>query len=91
MKLFHFDSCPYCKTARDYLRDLQSKNADYANIAIEFIDERKQPDIAEQYDYYYVPTFYVDSKKVHEGAITREEVEGILKLALVKELEPAGA
>lgn len=33
------------------------------------IEETQHPDIADQYDYYYVPTFYVDGVKVHEAGI----------------------
>ena len=46
------------------------------------IDERKQPDIANKYDYYLVPTFYVDGVKLHEGVATKEKVEYVLKQAL---------
>ena len=46
------------------------------------IEETQHPDIADQYDYYYVPTFYVDGVKVHEaefskmnGALLRKVIE----------------
>ena len=47
------------------------------------IDERKQRDLANQYDYYLVPTFYLGEEKLHEGAIrSKDEMEAILKKAL---------
>ena len=38
--------------------------------------------VADRYDYYYVPTFYVGDKKVHEGGIMHDEVEAVLRMAL---------
>ena len=43
------------------------------------IEENQHPDIADQYDYYYVPTFYVDCVKVHEAGIFKNEMEALLR------------
>ncbi len=51
-------------------------------MAIETIEESEQPDVAERFDYYYVPTFYVGGEKVHEGGIWPDEVEAVLRRAL---------
>lgn len=58
------------------------KRPEYENIVIETIEETEHPDIADRYDYYYVPTFYIGEEKVHEGGIFPEEVEEIFKKAL---------
>ena len=58
--------CPYCKQANSIMSDLKNTNPEYANIEVKIIDEELQPEIAKQYDYYYVPTFYVDEVKIHE-------------------------
>ncbi|MEG1622414.1 MAG: thioredoxin family protein [Alistipes sp.] len=81
IKLFYQRQCPFCKKAFAYLAELQEQ-PDYAQIEIERIEETEKPEIADQYDYYYVPTFYVDEKKVHEGGIYKEEVEALLRQAL---------
>ncbi|NLM19501.1 MAG: thioredoxin family protein [Clostridiaceae bacterium] len=81
IKFFMFDSCPYCQLALGYLKELQSEDK-YKNIEIEMINERKQPEVAEQYDYYYVPTFYVDEEKIHEGSAKKKDVQRVLDLAL---------
>ena len=70
--MFITDWCPYCKKAHLIIQDLKSTNPKYANIEVNVIDEEKQPEIAKQYDYYYVPTFYVDGVKIHEGAPSKE-------------------
>ena len=80
--MFHFDSCPFCKQARDWLKEIQAEDPELAAVPVEMIDEKRDPARAEQYDYWYVPTFYVDGKKLHEGAATREIVEQVLRAAL---------
>lgn len=46
------------------------------------IEETEQPEVADRYDYYYVPTFYIDGRKIHEGGIYSDEVESVLRKAL---------
>ena len=48
-------------------------------MIIETVDELEEPELADTFDYYYVPTFYVDGKKVHEGGIYKPEVEKLLR------------
>jgi glutaredoxin len=81
VKLFYLKNCPFCKKALSYIDKLKKQEA-YKDIQIEMIEESEQPGIADRYDYYYVPTFYIDGEKVHEGGIWEEEVEDVLKKAL---------
>ena len=46
------------------------------------IEESEQPELADTFDYYYVPTFYDGGVKVHDGGVYPEEVEKILRSAL---------
>ena len=39
------------------------------------IDERKDPETADKYDYYYVPCFFVGDEKIAEGVPTEENIE----------------
>jgi len=82
IKLFILNNCPYCKQALQYLNEYQQEEI-YKDIVIEKIEEREQKEIADQYDYYYVPSFYIDEKKVHEGAVTKEIVKNILEQARI--------
>ena len=81
IKLFYLKNCPFCKKAFIYIDNLK-RQAVYEPIEIELIEESEQADLANQYDYYYVPTFYVNGVKVHEGGILESEVEEIFKKAL---------
>lgn len=82
IKLFYLKSCPFCKKALGYIEELKAAHPELAPLKIEMIEESEQPDVAEKFDYYYVPTFYVDGKKAHEGGITSEETEAVLRSAL---------
>ena len=83
-KIIMFDMayCPYCRAAHRYMDELRRENPAYAALEITGIDEGLHPDIANRYDYYYVPTFYVDGVKLHEGAAKKEDVERVFKAAL---------
>ena len=76
IKMFYLKNCPYCKQAFKFLDELKDE---FPNIEITLIEETEQPEIANAHDYYYVPTFYIDDKKVHEGATSREIIRDILK------------
>ena len=80
--LFHFAGCPYCRAAQNYIDEITREQPELASVEIEKIDEKLHPEIAEKYDYWYVPTFYVDGVKVHEGACTKKIVEDVLRGAL---------
>ncbi len=82
IKLFYLENCPFCRKALSYIEDTKADYPELEDIEIELIEESQHPEIADQYDYYYVPTFYVGDEKVHEGGIYPEEIEGVLRRAL---------
>ena len=82
IKLFVLGGCPYCIKALDFQNQLIASRPEYAALSIEIIDEQLQKEVADSFDYYYVPTYYVDGKKVHEGAIDKDGVAAVLKSAL---------
>ena len=82
VKIFYMEGCPHCRRAFRILDDLIANNSEYANIDMEYIDENKDVQAANAHDYYYVPTFYVDGVKVHEGVPTKEKIERVLMDAI---------
>ncbi len=80
IKMFMFNECPHCQLALRLLDQLLTEDK-YKGIEIEKINEKENPEIADQYDYYYVPTFYIDGEKVHEGHAEMEDVRKVLDLA----------
>lgn len=79
---FYLETCPYCREADAFIAELTRENPEYAKIEIEKVEERRESERADKYDYYYVPTFYVDGEKLHEGASTKEMIKRVLDSAL---------
>ena len=65
--LFYLEDCPYCHFAKRAIEELKSENHAYETIDIEWIEERKNPSVAEQYDYYYVPTIFYSGTNLYEA------------------------
>lgn len=78
---FYLQSCPYCKRAEKFLQELMAQPR-YSEITVEMIEESRQRDYARQFDYYYVPCFYVDGVKIHEGAADKNDIIKVLESAL---------
>lgn len=65
--MFMLTHCPYCKRASRIIEDLQEANPEYKKIEIEKINEETDPR-AGNYDYYYVPTFFLGKEKLYEAS-----------------------
>ncbi|MDO4792935.1 MAG: thioredoxin family protein [Filifactor alocis] len=78
------DWCPHCKKAKEWMKELVEENPEYAKVEIEIIDEEKTPEKIKEhnFNYYYVPTYYVEGDKVHEGVPTKEIVKSVYEKAL---------
>jgi glutaredoxin len=81
LTLFYLKFCPYCNEAKTYIEELM-KEERYKDIMIHWINEGKEAAIADQYDYYLVPTFYLGQTKLHEGIMTRDDVKKVFETAL---------
>jgi len=75
LTLFVLNHCPFCKRALQYISELKEEHPEFKDIELDIIEENEQKELADSYDYYYVPTFYLGKEKLHEGAIYKEEVE----------------
>jgi glutaredoxin len=86
MKLLYFKlkNCPYCRQADAWLTELRTENPDYASVELDIVDESEQQVLADSYDYYYVPTFFLGREKLHEGAATKAKIKTVLDRAAGK-------
>lgn len=82
LEVFYQEGCPYCKKALKFINELQEENDIYRLIDIKLTDEEVEIDYSYEFDYFKVPSFYIDGHKVHEGAITKEEMKRVLEAAL---------
>ena len=76
------ETCPYCRKARAFMDELRAENPEYAGIDVKMVDENMEAQFADSLDYYYVPTYYVDGRKIHEGAVSKDDVRAVFDAAL---------
>lgn len=82
--MFYLDDCGYCRKARQALEELTAENPAYREIPLTRIEESREPELADRYDYYAVPTFYVGGEKRFEAHIgmSYEAIKAAVKDAL---------
>jgi len=80
---FKLKNCPYCIKANTYLEELLQEDR-YKSIQIRHIDERVESDLANSYDYYLVPSFFLGKQKLFEGIMTKEDVRSVIEEVLKK-------
>ena len=86
--MFYLDSCGYCAKAFRALEELYGEKPDYRQVEIEKIEESKEPELADRYDYYAVPSFFDGEQKLFEAHLfmsyeaIRDEVRKVLDYAL---------
>ena len=82
--MFEMKTCPYCAEARRLIALFLEKNPCYREVKINYIDEESERALANSHDYYFVPAFYVNSKKMHEGPIDMGKVKKVFEAAFIK-------
>ena len=82
--LFYMVGCPYCNRARKAVEELKREDERCAQVDIEWIDERKESALAEQYDYYYVPSIFLGKTKLYEASPSQnaQEIKESVRQAL---------
>lgn len=67
--MIKMQGCPYCAKAAEAIEELRSEQPAYATVEVETIDENEQPELAKAYakDYYYVPSLFIEGRKVYEA------------------------
>ena len=82
VKMMMLSTCPHCKKAFEMLDELKKEHPEYRDVEIEVIDEQQEEEKTKGYDYWYVPTFFVDDQKLHEGVPSIAAIEAVLKAAI---------
>lgn len=68
LTFFYLEDCPYCQNAKKALEELKGEKPEYGKGEIEWVEESQSPEIAERYDYYYVPAVYAGGRKLYEAS-----------------------
>ena len=90
LTMFYLDDCGYCAKARRALEELYAEKPEYREIPIHMIEESMEPELADQYDYYAVPSFFDGKKKLFEAHLfmsyenIRDEIRRVLDYALTE-------
>jgi glutaredoxin len=82
VKMFIMGTCPHCKKALSLMKEICSERPEFGAVEIKITDETKEPEYAERFDYYRVPTFFVGDAKLHEGVPSREAIVNVYEEAL---------
>jgi len=82
VKMFMFEGCPHCRNAGKMIAEIFTEHPEYTKVPFTVIDENKNPEIADKYDYYYVPTFFTGDVKMMEGVPVKEEIKKVFAEAL---------
>ncbi|MBC5736549.1 thioredoxin family protein [Lawsonibacter sp. NSJ-52] len=80
--MFVMAGCPHCRLAHKLMDELLEEHPGWKDIPVRVVDERREAALADSYDYYYVPSYYVNGKKVHEGHAEKADVEAVYRAAL---------
>lgn len=81
--MFVQERCPHCRRAFKWHEALiQKQHPEWAEVSIRVVDEEKEKELADAYDYYYVPTYFVDGVKIQEGPVTQPDVERVFEAAM---------
>lgn len=80
--MMYLKGCPYCKQAMNWMEELKQEQPVYQDLNITYIEESEQPQLADTLDYWYVPTYFVDGIKKHEGAATKDKIKAVFDAAL---------
>lgn len=82
VKMMVLDGCPHCKKAFSFMEELRKEHSEYCDVDVEVIEENREKEKTDGYDYLYVPTYFVNEVKIHEGVPTKDKIEAVFKAAL---------
>ena len=67
--LFSRDDCGYCAKAHKAIAELKAENPAYGTLSLREVEETREPEFIEKFDYYAVPTLFLDGVKKFEAHI----------------------
>ena len=84
LTMFYLEDCGYCSKARKALAELYEENPAYQTVPIAMVEESRQPELADQYDYYAVPSFFDGKEKLFEAHLfmSYDEIKSEVKRVL---------
>ena len=89
LTMFYLEDCGYCTKAFRALDELFAENPAYREIPLTMIEESRNPQLADQYDYYATPAIFEGDEKLFEARLfmSYNDIRNELKRALDRALE----
>ena len=81
---FYLANCPHCRHCNQLIDEIIAEEPKYAAVEFDRIEESKQSALAESYDYWYVPCFFIGQEKLMEGVPSKEKVKAAMDVALAE-------
>ncbi len=75
LTMFYFPECPYCRQAFRWHEEVFRDHPEYRDVPLRRIDEHKEAALADRYDYWYVPCYYLGEEKLGEGVKDKALIE----------------
>ena len=88
LTVFYLETCPYCKNARKALAQLMEENDRYKSTPVKWVEESRNAELADHYDYYRVPSIFCGEEKLYEASPSqdffsiKESIRKVLDAAL---------
>ena len=88
LTIFYLSHCPYCKNAKRAVMELFTEDPAYTALELQWVEESEQPEIADRYDYYRVPSVFMGKEKLYEANPSQnyESIKASLKAAFDRAL-----
>ena len=68
LTILYRERCPYCAAAKRGLKELYNENPVYERVPLKWIEETEQPQVADTYPYWYVPSIFDEKEKLFEAS-----------------------
>ena len=66
IEIFYLTDCPYCVNARKAAAELFQEEPAYGALTLRWIEEKQEPALADERDYYRVPSLFYRGDKLYE-------------------------
>jgi len=76
---FYLEGCPYCQQADKLINELIAENPEFSDIRFNKIEESLNRELADSYDYFFVPCLWFGKEKLFEGIPTKEALREALR------------
>ena len=66
VEIFYLTGCPYCENAKRAVAELLREEPAYGALALRWIEENEEAELANSRDYYRVPSLFYEGDKLYE-------------------------